>query len=177
MVTPDNNHWFALKVFYNKVFEIEKLFEKENIESYIPCEETIVVRNGSKKTIRKPIINSLIFFYSTTFQALEIQKKFINKVMLYTRNKEMRKVPLAIPEREMSIFMLVTSLGERGLEYVEADNTKFYQGERVKVIDGKFKGAEGYICRIRKNSRLIVAVQGVCAIATSYIPQSFLVKI
>ena len=45
------------------------------------------------------------------------------------------------------------------------------------VIDGKFKGAEGYICRIKKNSRLVVAIQGVCAVATSYIPQSFIQKI
>ena len=42
---------------------------------------------------------------------------------------------------------------------------------------GKFKGAEGYICRIKKNSRLVVAIQGVCAVATSYIPQSFIQKI
>jgi len=47
----------------------------------------------------------------------------------------------------------------------------------VRVIDGKFKGAEGYICRIKKNSRLVVAIQGVCAVATSYIPQSFIQKI
>lgn len=42
-------HWFALKVFYNKVFDIEKALEKEHIETYIPCEETLVIRNGIKK--------------------------------------------------------------------------------------------------------------------------------
>ena len=54
---------------------------------------------------------------------------------------------------------------------------KFYQGDHVKVIDGTFKGAEGYICRIKKNHRLIITVHGVCAVATSYIPQAFLKKI
>lgn len=50
----------------------------------------------------------------------------------------------------MNIFMLVTSSGEQGMEYFGEDNPKFHQGEHVRVIDGKFKGAEGIICRIRK---------------------------
>ena len=97
--------------------------------------------------------------------------------MLYTRQIDFKKIPLAIPEREMNIFMLVTSSGEKGLEYFDTDNPKFYQGDHVKVIDGTFKGAEGYICRIKKNHRLIITVHGVCAVATSYIPQAFLKKI
>lgn len=170
-------HWFALKVFYNKVFEIEASLKKDKIESYIPCEETRVIRGGIKKTVRKPLINSLMFFRSTTKRAMEVQKQFTDKVMLYTTYRESKKIPLSIPEQEMNVFMLVTSSGEKGMEYFGEENPKFYRGEHVKVIDGKFKGAEGYICRIKKNSRLIVVVSGVCAVATSYIPQEFLEKL
>ena len=66
---------------------------------------------------------------------------------------------------------------KRDTEDLDTDNPKFYQGDHVKVIDGTFKGAEGYICRIKKNHRLIITVHGVCAVATSYIPQAFLKKI
>ena len=156
--THTHEHWFALKVFYNKVFEIEDILKKDKIETYIPCEETLMERNGIKKKLRRPVINSLMFFRSTVCRALEVQRQFI-------------------PDREMNIFMLVTSSGEQGMEYFGEDNSKFQQGERVRVIDGKFKGAEGVICRIRKNRRLVVTVQGVCAVATSYIPQAFLQRI
>ena len=176
-LTCNTKHWFALKVFYNKVFEIEESLEKEQIKSYIPCEEVLIVRNGIKKTVRKPVINSLMFFQSTILEAVNIQERFKDKVILYTRNKDGRKRPLAIPEREMNIFMLVSSSGEQGMEYFGADEPKFHCGEHVKVIDGKFKGAEGYICRIRKNSRLVVVIEGVCAVVTSYIPKCFLAKI
>ena len=162
-ITLDGNHWFALKVFYNKVFEIEESLKKDDIDCYFPCEDAVVMRNGVRKIIRKPIISSILFFHSTTLRAMEIQRQFTDKVI--------------IPDREMNIFMLVTSSGEKGMEYLGADSTKFCRGERVRVIDGKFKGAEGYICRIKKNSRLVVAIQGVCAVATSYIPQSFIQKI
>lgn len=175
--TYNIEHWFALKVFYNKVFEIEDILRKDKIETYIPCEEILVEHNGMKKKVRRPIIHSLMFFRSTIRHALEVQLQFTNKVILYTRPKGLKRLPIAIPEREMNIFMLVTSAGERGMEYFGEDNPKFRQGERVRVIDGKFKGAEGFICRIRKNSRLVVTVQGVCAVATSYIPQAFLQRI
>lgn len=176
-ITPDGDHWFALKVFYNKVFEIEESLKEDGIDCYVPCEDAIVIRNGIKKVIRKPVISSILFFQSTTSRAMAIQRQFMDKVILYTRNRELKKVPLIIPDREMNIFMLVASSGEKGMEYLGADTAKFCRGERVRVIDGKFKGAEGYICRIKKNSRLVVAIQGVCAVATSYIPQSFLLRI
>ena len=38
-MTSNNNskkHWFALKVFYNKVFAIEELLLKKKIKSLIP---------------------------------------------------------------------------------------------------------------------------------------------
>lgn len=181
-MTSNNNskkHWFALKVFYNKVFAIEELLLKKKIKCYIPCETVKVLKQDGtkKKNVRKPVINSLLFFHSETYIAKEIQKILTDKVILYTRQIDFKKIPLAIPEREMNIFMLVTSSGEKGLEYFDTDNPKFYQGDHVKVIDGTFKGAEGYICRIKKNHRLIITVHGVCAVATSYIPQAFLKKI
>ena len=73
--------------------------------------------------------------------------------------------------------MMVSSGDQKGLEYFETENPKFYQGDHVRVIDGVFKGAEGYICRIKKNHRLIVTIHGICAVATSYIPQAFLERI
>lgn len=68
-------HWYAFKVFYNKVFEIEDTLNEDKIETYIPCETTLVERGGVKKKIRKPVISSLLFFYSTEKQALALQKK------------------------------------------------------------------------------------------------------
>lgn len=169
-------HWFALKVFYNKVFDIEQALQKDNIETYIPCEETVIIRNGTWKTVRKPMISSLMFFRADKTDAIKVQRQFTDKVILYTKLEEWKRVPLAIPDEEMNIFMLVTSAGEKGIEYYD-DSPRFHQGDRVKVIDGKIKGAEGYICRVKKNRRLVVSIQGVCAVLTSYIPHSFLRKI
>jgi ribosomal protein L24 len=50
-------------------------------------------------------------------------------------------------------------------------------GDRVVVTDGPFKGAEGHIRRIKKDRRLVVAIAGVVAVATTYIHPSMLKKI
>ena len=174
---PSSLHWFAMKVFYNKVFETENSLRQRSIESYFPSEEVLVVRNGVRKKIHRPMVSSLLFFRSTVRQALEVQTELAGKVILYTRRKGMKRLPVVISDREMNVFMLVTSSGERGLEFLGDDHPKYHCGERVRVTDGPFKGAEGHICRIRKNNCLVVAIEGICAVATSYIPRCFLEKL
>lgn len=46
--------------------------------------------NGIKKKLRRPVINSLMFFRSTVRRALEVQQQFTNKVILYTRQKGLK---------------------------------------------------------------------------------------
>ncbi len=170
-------YWFALKVFFNKVFEVEDFLKREELDSYIPCETVLVERNGTKKKVRRPVITSLVFFRGTVQDAWSVQQELNGRVILYQRVLEYRREPVIISDREMNIFMLVTSAGESGLEYLGKDRIEFHAGDRVRVIDGPFKGAEGHIHRIRGNRRLIVSIDGVCAVATSYIPQCFLKKI
>ena len=64
------------------------------------------------------------------------------------------------------------------MDFFAADEmTRYKTGDRVRVIGGPLKGAEGYIKRIRKDQRLLVCVEGVIAVATSYIPNELLEKI
>lgn len=170
-------HWYAFKVFYNKVFEIDELLTKARIETYIPCETVFIERNGVKKSVRKPLISSLLFFRSTEQQALQQQINLTDRVILYTKIVGWKKLPIAIPDREMNIFMLVTSSGEKGLEYLGDTPMDYRIGQHVRVTEGPFKGAEGYIHRIKGNRRLIVAIEGICAVATAYVPQCFLLKL
>jgi transcription antitermination factor NusG len=85
--------------------------------------------------------------------------------------------PSVIPDKEMGIFKLVCTSGAEGLEFfADEDMTRYKQGDRVRVLEGPLKGAEGYIRRIRKDRRLLVAIEGFIAVATSFIPPQFLAK-
>ena len=176
-VMDRQSHWYALKVFFNKVFEIEDHLKARGIESYFPTETVLVEKDGKKKKVRRPVISSLVFFRSTRHSALEQQKELTDRVLLYVERIGYSREPVAIPDAEMERFRLVASSGEDGLEYFGCDSPEFRKGEHVRVIDGPFKGAEGYIRRVKGNHRLFVSIRGVCAVATSYIPRIFLKKI
>ena len=168
-------HWFALKVFFNKVGLVETYLSQAGVECFVPYEQKTYIRGGRKKKVTVPVL-SLAFFCGTEHFARRLQLALRGKVKVYSQQTATGWMPVPISEREFRVFQLVVSSGAEGLEYFADDAHCFCQGERVRVTDGPFKGAEGYVKRIKGNRRLIVSVHGVCAVATTYIPQCFLVK-
>ena len=166
------HYWFALKVFFNKVLELEAELKKMSVECYYPATIEEKILRGKKVCVKKPAVNSLLFFKGSLEEAQEIQKRFEGRAMLFTYR--LSRQPAIIPDREMRIFQLVTDSREKDLDYLDADAVNFKTGQHVRVTGGIFQGAEGYIKRIRGNKRLIVAIEGVVAVATSYIPSCYL---
>ena len=168
-------NWYALKVFYNRTAKVDAQLKGRNIESYIPMKSVEQVVAGRKVRRRKPAISSLMFMRCSEAEASEIQKLLMGEVMVY-RNRGERQ-PAAIPDKEMQMFIRVTSIDDLGMEYLGDSGEEWTTGDRVRVTGGIFQGAEGYIKRIKGNHRLIVAIEGVIAVATSYIPTCFLEKV
>ena len=192
-------HWYALKVFFNKVFDIEAALEDAGLKSYIPVRKVQLkgeehlrvarrlatpddtrhdnryIQAGPVIFRRDPVVTSLLFVHAPEDALDEIVKVIYGKGFVYrtadgTRYSE-------IPDRQMAMFQMVCSSGADGLEFFsDEDMTRYRQGDRVRVLEGPLKGAEGYIKRIRKDRRLLVAIEGFIAVATSFIPPQFLEK-
>lgn len=181
-------HWYALKVFYNKVFEIEKALQKERFEVYFPVRKeqvraealrrvdtsTKYERVGDKVVFRRiPVVNSLLFVKAGEDDIAKIQQLVYGHALVYY-NAE-RTAPAVIPDREMAIFRMVAESGADGLQFFSDESiVNFRQGNKVRVTAGPLKGAEGYIKRIKRDRRLLVAIEGFVAVATSYIPPEML---
>ncbi len=201
-------NWYALKVFFNKVFEMEDRLAGMGLETYLAVDmiplkgeehlsaarklaqlpegrrpSSDLVREGPVIYRRVPMVKSLLFVRASKNGILQVAEMLkgpldLNKPEGFVYRKTDWQTPCIIPDRQMVMFQLVTSSGVRGLKFFSADEiTRFKQGEKVRVIEGPLKGAEGYIKRIQKNRRLLVGVEGVVAVATSYIPPQFLEKI
>lgn len=171
-------HWYALKVFFNRVLSVERVLSADGVESYVPRESVVVDCGGVGRRIFRPLVPSLLFFRSTERYALGLQSRLVDRVMLYTCLDGLgRRRPAAISDAEMSSFMLVVSSGDPGLEYIGGGSCVYRPGQRVRVTGGVFRGAEGYIRRIRHNRRLTVTLHGVCTVATSFIDPRFLERV
>lgn len=170
--------WYAVKVFYNRVFDVEHSVEADGMKSYIPLRWEVSSRGGHPVRRRVPAVSSLMFVRASENYMLNLQERFkASRPLMVYFDRETRR-PAPIPDREMQTFILVTSVDDEGLEYIsEPPAHDFSTGDRVRVTGGPFAGAEGYIRRIKGDRRLVVTIEGVVAVATAYIPHCFLEKV
>ena len=175
--TPkDELHWYALKVFYNRVVYLKSLLDPEGVETYVPFHTVEQFDKGRLAYEEKQLIPSLMFVRCQETWLQEFKRKYPADFMFYTEAESRR--PGVIPDGEMRSFILVTSADSgRNVKYFGADAPEYHTGDKVRVTGGIYKGAEGYIKRIKKDRKLIVSVTGVAVVAVSYIHPSFLEKI
>ena len=172
----DSLHWYALKVFYNKVLALQSRMTGCGFECYCPLDPE-----------GKPLIASLLFVRCAEQQLVAFNREAASeelKFAIYTR-KETRAshldnaptevdVPAPIPDREMRAFILVTSAGPDTYTVLGPDAPKYHTGQKVRVTEGPFAGSEGYVRRIKKDRRLVITVSGIVAVATVHIDPTLL---
>jgi len=173
----NSQHWYAFKVFYNKVFEIDRDIREEGVETYFPKVRIYKLWEDKQKEQLKPAISSLIFVRCSEEKVWDLQKAFYGRVMLYSHKTDGNRKASPVDEEEMRVFMLVTSVEDDRLEYLDVESVNYKEGQKVRVLDGPYKDCVGYIKRVKGNRRLLVAVEGLALVATSYIPSVFLEKI
>lgn len=168
--------WYALKVFYNKINPIRDEVEAAGHSVFVPmCVEERVGEKGLEY-VEKQLISSLLFVHCPEDWLISFKERHFSDLMWYSRPGDEKHLPAAIPDGEMKSFMIVTS-GGRPVEYLGTELTDFRRGQKVRVTGGVYKGAEGYIKRVRRNRRFLVAVTGIAVVAVSYIHPDYLESI
>lgn len=159
--TDNNNepHWYALRVFYNRVQPLIADCKERGMEFFAPVE----------------VIGSLLFLHCSEEELWAFMADHREGVYLYRMAGS--TLAAVIPDREMEVFRFVVTAGREGLELLGDDRPEYHLGDRVVVTDGPFKGAEGHIRRIKKDRRLVVTIAGVVAVATTFIHPSLLKKV
>ena len=147
--------WYAIKVYYNRMTQLREQLTVDGIRFFI-----------------RSMVSSLLFVQASKDYLIQFEEGYRGRLWVY--RDLLTGKPSAIPEREMEVFIFVCTAGQQGLSYLGEDKPEYHKGDRVRVTDGVFKGAEGYIKRIKKDRRLVVSIRGVVAVATSYIPPQFL---
>lgn len=166
----DKRNWYAIRVFNNHIFRIKEELDSIGVQTYMALKKA--VKPGMRTVQLAP---SLLFVRWDAERLSAFKQKHFNEIMVYRKAEGTE--PAVIGEKEMEMFMLVTSaLG--GMDVEVTDRVfDFQQGERVRVTEGPFKGAEGIVKRIKKDRKLLIEVSGVVVVAVSHIPGQFLERI
>ena len=176
-------NWYAIRAFKRKVMGIKQDFEKKNCKTYMAMRNVAYEENGLLKHKDEQIIPQLLFVCCPE-KFLELYKKEHDKDFMIYRHKVLDKggfpvlAPAPIPEEQMKTFMFITSTENgQNVDYYADVMPHFEEGERVRVKEGIYKGLEGFVKRIKRDRKLLVALEGIAVVAISNIPMSYLEKL
>ena len=180
---PKENHrWFVLRATYGRSEQAYDALVKNHIEAYIPKHYVVKQINGKKKRIKEPLLPNFVFVYSTLEEIRDCIKENpeISYLRFY-RNKtkdlnlqDGKHPPLTIEYHEMMNFIRTTSIDDEHIKLVDVKQCHYKSGDLVRVVDGKFRGVVGRVARIGGQQTVVVEIEGLCLIATAYVPSAFL---
>lgn len=61
----------------------------------------------------------------------------------------------------MDSFIKWHDIDDENKLFIADDDMKFEMNDVVKIVDGKFAGLEGFVCRIKGQSRIGIVIKGV----------------
>lgn len=162
-------HWYALWVYRSLVLPIMSMCTCDGVSYYRPMRLVERYTTGGMIYEEEAVLPNLLFVRTTERYLHELKQNSKNRGVAYCYPGT--NIPMPIDDRSMQIFMLVVKAGAHHMEAVELPIDK---GDKVRVTDGLFKGAEGYIRRVHGSKRFVVAIEGVAAVAVTHIPRQFL---
>lgn len=163
-----------MRVTYNREMKIKGLLDELNIENFLPMRSDYVNTKNGKKKKSVPAIRNLIFVRSSqetltglkmTMAGFEPMRYITKKSMVNGQNEIIH-----IPDKQMSDFIKVASSSDD--QYFVLDNNDFINkvGKRVEITEGYFAGVEGIIKRIKRNKHVVVQIEGIAAVAITFVP-------
>ena len=165
-------HWYAMWVYRSLVSPIITDCGRDGMETYRPMRLAETFTGNGLEYDEKPLIPNLLFVKAPCEYVLGLKQMTRNRGMAYCYPGT--GCPAPIPDKTMEMFISVVKCGARRLEAVDFPIDK---GDRVRVTEGLFKGAEGYIRRVHGTKLLVVVIEGVVAVAVSHIPRQWLERI
>lgn len=171
-ITKNQPQWYVAKTRSNCTMKVKEMLEKHGIEIYFPLRKRMVERNGKKVMIISPLVLNLVFIRTDFKTALSLVNDFSIPMSYMIDN--LTKTLMVIPDKQMEDFMFLLNFTD---EAVHISNENLRRGDRVRVVQGEFAGIEGELVRIKGHKRVVVRLEGLFSLATTYIPGAYLQKI
>lgn len=185
-VPKGKKQWFVLRATYGRTEKALGYFQAKNVETYLPMHYVVKIVNGNRKLIKEPLLPNIIFAYMTREKTYEFVKKpaLTASWIKYYTDKTMpvepetgKNPPVIIPDNEMTNFIKLTSVNSEHIMVLPPKRCHFKKDDLVRIIEGPFTGVVGRVGRAAGQQRVFVVLEGLCNVATAYIPNDFIQSI
>lgn len=172
--------WYVLRATYGREKKAYDYLVAKGVTAFYPTMNIVKVIKGKRKKVRISCLPNIFFAYGTeecikTFVYDNVNLPFLRFYYehIHSGNKIIKK-PLIIPNSQIESFKIICSHVNMDIIIQSRLISNFQRGEKVKVVEGAFKGVEGNVARCMGQQRVGIIVGGVFTVATAYVPSSFL---
>lgn len=179
----EDSHWYALRTTYGREKKAYDYLTGKNVEAFLPVLTSVKLIAGKRKTVTESRIPNIFFAYGTEDELKQYVYDNVNLPYLrfyyrhFHEGSRTVKEPLIVPTRQIESLKIICASETEDIIIVPNNLEKFKKGQKVRVINGDFKGVVGQVARFCGQQRVAIIVDGVFTIATAYIPRAFLEKI
>lgn len=174
---PFREYWFPIRVTYGRVLLLKKHLDAKDIKNFVPLIRKVKLVDDKPVIKFVPAINNYIFIFTTSARVQELKVEMEETIPIRFLYNPITKKPQIIRKKEMEDFILVAGSLDEQLVYLKPGEVNLSKGDKVKIIAGPFKGVEGTFIRIKGDRRVVVAIEGLMAVATTFIHPSLIVPI
>lgn len=152
--------------------KVKEMLEKQEVEIFLPLRKRVTERNGKKVIVISPLALNLVFIRTDYKTALSLVNDY--SIPMNYMIDSITNSLMVVPDKQMEDFMFLLTFPD---DSVLLSNEKLRRGDRVRVVQGEFAGIEGELVRIKGHKRVVVRLEGLFSLATTYIPGAYLEKI
>lgn len=177
-------HWYAMRTTYGREQKAYDFIVSNGGTAFLPLIKQEKVIKGKKTIAEVSRIPNIFFVYGTedevkTYAFDNVHLPFLR--FYYESHHEgvrIIKEPLIVPDRQIRSLQILCKAEAKDIRFVpDKMIPKFQEGETVVITQGEFKGIEGKVARWHGQQRVAIIIEGLCVIATAYVPSAYLEKL
>lgn len=175
-----SSHWFALRTTYGREKKAYDYLVSKGVKAFCPTLRVTKEVKGERRVVVESRLPNIFFAHGTEE---ELEKYVFDNVNLpflrfyyrhYHQGSRIMKTPLIVPDYQIESLRIICESEANDVLLEPENEQKFKNGQKVRVIEGKFKGVEGRVARYHGQQRVAVIIDDIATIATAYLPSAFL---
>ena len=179
----EEKHWYALRTTYGREHKAYDYLVAYGVEAYLPLLKSVKMVDGKRTFIEESRIPNIFFAHGTEDELKNFAYDNVNLPFLrfYYRHAHIGckivNVPLIVPDYQINSLKIICTTDSDDIVSSTEEVEKFKSGQKVRIIDGRFKGVVGIVARYHSQQRVGVVIDGLLTICTAYVPSAFIESI
>lgn len=173
MKDDEKMQWFVMRDLKRRNAKLpayKQLIER-GIQVFVPVKQAIIIRKGKIVREEVPVIQDLLFVYSSRLYLDPIVKDIPTLQYRWLRNTF--REPMTVSNLEMEKFIFAVKNAITPQYYLPEEITPQMCGRKIRIVGGTLNGYEGYLLTIRgsKVKRLLVKLGNCLAVSVEILPE------